>query len=233
MRILTFRKRAGERSVTRHAINAERERLHVAKGDTVRVLRGDDKGKEGKVLRVFPKTGRITIEGVNIVKKHRKARRAEEQSQIMEMPAPVHASNVMLLDPKSGAEVTIPNDPSGPLLVRVIKTTADPYVGKLMSALRQAGFVDSVRGRGGGYVLSRPASEISVEEVLNALGEPLFPTEYCNSHPGALSVCAHQTDCSIRSIWQAAVCPYCSSTLANSIAAGRIKISEQELNEFG
>jgi large subunit ribosomal protein L24 len=54
------------------------------------------------VLRVFPKTGRVTIEGVNIVKRHRKARRAEEQSQIMEMPAPVHASNVMLLDPKAG-----------------------------------------------------------------------------------------------------------------------------------
>ena len=77
-----------------------------------------------------------------------------------------------------------------------------PYVGKLMAALRQAGFVDSVRGRGGGYVLARPATDISVEEVLGALGEPLFPTEYCDSHPGALSVCAHQGDCSIRSIWQ-------------------------------
>ncbi|MEA3246338.1 MAG: 50S ribosomal protein L24 [Gemmatimonadota bacterium] len=76
--------------------------MHVVKGDRVRVVRGDDKGKEGKVLRVFPKTGRVTIEGVNIVKRHRMARRAEEQSQIMEMPAPVHASNVMLLDPKSG-----------------------------------------------------------------------------------------------------------------------------------
>ena len=52
-------------------------KLHVTKGDTVRVMRGDDKGKEGKVLRVYPKTGRVTIEGVNIVKKHRKARRAE------------------------------------------------------------------------------------------------------------------------------------------------------------
>lgn len=102
MRILTFRKRAGERSRKRHAINAERLPVHVVKGDRVRVVRGDDKGKEGKVLRVFAKTGRVTIEGVNIVKRHRKARRAEEQSQIMEMPAPVHASNVMLLDPKSG-----------------------------------------------------------------------------------------------------------------------------------
>ena len=102
MRILTFRKRAGERSRIRHVHNAERETIHVVKGDTVRVMRGEDKGKQGKVLRVFPKTGRITIEGVNIVKKHRKARRAEEESQILEMPAPVHASNVMLLDPKSG-----------------------------------------------------------------------------------------------------------------------------------
>src|SRR5689334_22949710 len=98
MRILTFRKTAGERSRKRHAINVERDPIHVVKGDTVKVVRGDDKGKTGKVLRVFTKTGRVTIEGVNIVKKHRKARRAEEQSQIMEMPAPVHASNVMLVD---------------------------------------------------------------------------------------------------------------------------------------
>ena len=86
----------------RHKLKASREAIHVAKGDTVRVMRGDDKGKEGKVLRVFSKTGRVTIEGINIVKKHRKARRAEEQSGIIEMPAPIHHSNVMLLDPKSG-----------------------------------------------------------------------------------------------------------------------------------
>jgi large subunit ribosomal protein L24 len=107
MRIHTHRKTRGARSRIRHEINRERVRLHVARGDTVRVVRGDDKGKEGKILRVFTKTGRVTIEGVNIVKKHRKARRAEEQSQIMEMPAPVHASNVMLLDPKSGEPTRI------------------------------------------------------------------------------------------------------------------------------
>ncbi|MDQ6611221.1 MAG: 50S ribosomal protein L24 [Gemmatimonadota bacterium] len=76
--------------------------MHVAKGDTVRVMRGDDAGKEGKVLRVYPKTGRITVEGLNMVKKHRKARNADEQSGIIEMPAPMHASNVMLLDGKTG-----------------------------------------------------------------------------------------------------------------------------------
>lgn len=91
----------------RHADNAARQPVHVTKGDTVRVVRGDDKGKEGKVLRVYPKTGRITVEGINIVKKHRRARTAEEQSGIIEMPAPFHASNVMLIDPKSGAPTRV------------------------------------------------------------------------------------------------------------------------------
>jgi large subunit ribosomal protein L24 len=107
MRVLTHRKTRGKRNRTRHEINAEREKIHVVKGDTVRVVRGDDKGKEGKIIRVHTKTGRVVIEGINIVKKHRKARRAEEQSGIIEMPAPMHASNVMLLDPKSGAPTRI------------------------------------------------------------------------------------------------------------------------------
>jgi large subunit ribosomal protein L24 len=65
-------------------------------------MRGDDKGKEGKIIRVYTKTGRVTIEGINMVKRHRRARTADEQSGIVEFPAPIHASNVMLLDPKSG-----------------------------------------------------------------------------------------------------------------------------------
>ncbi len=81
--------------------------MRITKGDTVRVMRGDDKGKEGKVLRVYPKTGRVQVEGVNIVKRHRKARRAEEQSQIIDFAAPVHHSNVMLLDPKKGEPTRI------------------------------------------------------------------------------------------------------------------------------
>jgi len=86
----------------RHKLKASREAIHVAKGDTVRVMRGDDKGKEGKVLMVYPKTGRVKVDGINIVKKHRKARRPEETSGIIEMAAPFHASNVMLIDSKSG-----------------------------------------------------------------------------------------------------------------------------------
>ena len=108
MRILKYRKKAGKRlGAARHARNIERVKIPVTKGDTVRVMRGEDKGKEGKVLRIFPKTGRLTIEGVNMVKKHRKARRAEETSAIIDLPAPIHHSNVMLLDPKSGAPTRV------------------------------------------------------------------------------------------------------------------------------
>jgi large subunit ribosomal protein L24 len=102
MRLLVQRKTEAGKYAKRHARKVERTRMPVSKGDTVRVMRGEDAGKEGKIIRVYPKTGRVTVEGINIVKRHRKARRAEEQSQIMEMAAPIHHSNVMLLDPKSG-----------------------------------------------------------------------------------------------------------------------------------
>jgi large subunit ribosomal protein L24 len=104
MRVLKHRKTDRPRAVNRkrHADNAERQRVHVTKGDEVRVVRGEHKGSTGKVMRVYLKTGRVVVQGVNLVKKHRRARNPEEQSGIIEMEAPIHASNVMLLDPKSG-----------------------------------------------------------------------------------------------------------------------------------
>ena len=106
MRVLKYRKTEGERlGPKRHAKKAERVKLHVRTGDTVQVMRGrdEDKGRQGKILRVYPKTGRVLVEGINIVKKHRRARRPEEQSGILEVPAPIAASKVMLLDPTTGA----------------------------------------------------------------------------------------------------------------------------------
>jgi large subunit ribosomal protein L24 len=107
MRVLKYRKTAGKRLTRRHAIAAERSDISVRKGDTVRVLRGDDKGKEGEVIRIYPKTGRVTVKGVNMIKRHQRARRPEEQSAIIEREAPVHHSNVMLIDPKSGAPTRV------------------------------------------------------------------------------------------------------------------------------
>ena len=84
----------------RHAAPV-RVKMPITKGDTVQVISGDDKGKQGRVLRVHPKTGRVTIEGVNVVKRHRRATQTTE-SGIVEFPAPIHHSKAMLIDPKSG-----------------------------------------------------------------------------------------------------------------------------------
>lgn len=80
-----------------------------------------------------------------------------------------------------------------------------PYVAKLLSVLRQAGLITSVRGRTGGYLLSRPAAELRLGEVMRALGEPLFEDPgYCESHasPDAGGVCVHNDGCTLRVIWQ-------------------------------
>ena len=104
MRILKYRKTRGSKNVTRHERNAERISTEITKGDTVRVMRGENKDKEGKVIKVDLKAGRVTVEGpgFKMLKKHRRARRAEEQSGIIELPRTIAISNVMLLDPKSG-----------------------------------------------------------------------------------------------------------------------------------
>jgi large subunit ribosomal protein L24 len=91
----------------RRTTTVPRHRMRITKGDRVRVLRGEDAGKEGTVLRVLPKENRVVIEGVNVVKRHRKPTRADEEGGIIQFAAPVHASNVMLLDPKSSAPTRI------------------------------------------------------------------------------------------------------------------------------
>ncbi|HYK81958.1 MAG TPA: 50S ribosomal protein L24 [Gemmatimonadales bacterium] len=99
MKPLVYRKSRRARAVTREPA---RHKLHVAKGDTVRVISGEHRGKEGKVLHVYPKQFRVVVDGVNIVKKHKRAATPNQESGIIEFPAPLAASNVMLLDPKSG-----------------------------------------------------------------------------------------------------------------------------------
>ncbi len=68
---------------------------HVKKGDIVVVLSGDDKGKQGRVLRVLPKTGRVLVEGINRVYRHVKRSRKNPQGGRLEKEAPVHVSNVL------------------------------------------------------------------------------------------------------------------------------------------
>ncbi len=77
-------------------------KLHIKKGDTVYVLAGEDRGKTGRVLSVLAAKGRAIVEGVNIVSKSAKPSAKHPQGGIIKMEAPVHISNLSLIDPKSG-----------------------------------------------------------------------------------------------------------------------------------
>src|ERR1700754_4848910 len=76
------------------------------------------------------------------------------------------------------------------------------YVAKLTRQLRLGGFVKSTPGQKGGYVLSRPTSEININQVLKTLGAELFDKEFCATHIGALNLCTNSVDCSARSLWK-------------------------------
>ncbi|WP_042453976.1 50S ribosomal protein L24 [Neobacillus dielmonensis] len=76
--------------------------MHVKKGDKVRVISGKDKGKTGVILAAYPKDNRVVVEGVNIVKKHSKPSQVNPQGGIVSFEAPIHVSNVMPIDPKTG-----------------------------------------------------------------------------------------------------------------------------------
>jgi len=76
--------------------------MHVKKGDKVKVIAGKDKGKTGIILAAFPKENRVIVEGVNIVKKHAKPSQENPQGGILSIEAPIHVSNVMPIDPKTG-----------------------------------------------------------------------------------------------------------------------------------
>jgi Rrf2 family protein len=77
------------------------------------------------------------------------------------------------------------------------------HVGLLMQKLRLGGLVTSTRGAAGGYRLVRPATEISIWQVVEIFGGPLFPEDFCPSHSGRERACVHSTDCSIRAVWRA------------------------------
>ena len=76
--------------------------LNVKTGDLVLVITGKDKGKQGKVLKTSPKTGRIVVEGVNMISRHQKARKAQEKSQIVKKEGTIDVSNVMVVCPTCG-----------------------------------------------------------------------------------------------------------------------------------
>ena len=77
-------------------------KLKIKKDDTVVVIAGTSKGKEGKVIKIFPATNRVIVEGVNLISKHTKPNAANPQGGIVKQEAAIHISNLMIVDPKSG-----------------------------------------------------------------------------------------------------------------------------------
>ena len=77
------------------------KKFHIKKGDLVKVISGESRGQEGKVLEVIVRKDRAIIEGVNMIKKHTKPNSANPEGGIVEQEAPIHISNLMLIDPAS------------------------------------------------------------------------------------------------------------------------------------
>ena len=105
--------------------------MKIRKEDNVIVVAGNNRGKTGKVLKVFPKTGKVIIEGVNIQKRHTKPNQTNPQGGIVEKEAPINVSNVMLLDPKTneptriGKQVIIDDKTGKKRSVRISKISGE------------------------------------------------------------------------------------------------------------
>ncbi len=105
--------------------------MKIRKNDTVMVISGNDKGKTGKVLKVFPKESKIIIEGINLRKRHTKASQKNPQGGIIEKEAPINASNVMILDPKTsettriGSKIILDDKTGKKKIVRVSKASGE------------------------------------------------------------------------------------------------------------
>jgi len=91
-------------------------KLHVKKGDNVKIIAGKDKGKTGKIIAVNPDTGRIVVDNANIIIKHQKAKSQQQQSAIRKMPGSIDSSNVQIVCPSCNKTTRVakkPNDKKG------------------------------------------------------------------------------------------------------------------------
>ena len=95
--------------------------MKIKKGDTVKILSGKDRGKQGVVVRAFPREGKIVVEKMNVVKKHRKPRKTGERGQIMEIAKPFSVSNAMIVCPQCAKPTRVGYKTSGEHKTRMCK----------------------------------------------------------------------------------------------------------------
>ena len=95
--------------------------MNIKKGDNVIVRTGGDKGKKGTVLAVFPKLDKVLVEGLNMKKRHMRARRGNEKGQMIDMAHPINRSSVSLVDPKTGTATRLGSKDVNGKKVRIAK----------------------------------------------------------------------------------------------------------------
>ena len=95
--------------------------MKLKKGDNVIVIAGKDKGKKGKIVRVLVAKNKVVVEGLNMLKKNQRPRKSGEKGQIISVAMPIHVSNVMIVDPKTGKGSRIGKKKVGNKMVRVTK----------------------------------------------------------------------------------------------------------------
>ena len=100
--------------------------MHVKTGDKVKVLSGKDRGKEGTVLQAFPKKERVIVEGVNMVKIHARPSQENPQGGILNQEAPIHVSNVLPIDPKTGEPTRVGYEIRDGKKIRIAKKSGEP-----------------------------------------------------------------------------------------------------------
>ncbi len=95
--------------------------MNIKKNDNVIIISGKDRGKTGKVVKVFPSANRVVVEGMNMQKRHEKARKQGTKGQVVSIAMPLHASNVMIVDPKSGKRTRVGKKLVGNKYVRIAR----------------------------------------------------------------------------------------------------------------
>lgn len=95
--------------------------MKIKKNDLVLIISGKDRGRKGKVLKVFPKENRILVEGINLRKKHQRPKKADEKGQIITLPAPIDISNVKLICSKCGKATRVGFKIEGDKKLRICK----------------------------------------------------------------------------------------------------------------
>ena len=100
-------------------------KLHIKKGDTVIVLAGRDKGKTGKVQKVLVEDNKAIVEGINMVSKSQKPSAQNPQGGIVKQEAPIHVSNLSLIDPKSGKATRVSIKHEGKNVIRIAKKSGE------------------------------------------------------------------------------------------------------------